>query len=259
MGGTDAVGAMTTAMAYCPVWGKLSASWSNGGSADSRYVLGAFGAQLKIGDNTAAGLMLQFDRIKMTDVPSVAEGKGLLAGPYVVARLPDHEITLDGRALWGKTSNDIPPLGTFTDSADGTRSLVMANVSTKVDAGDVVLRPRISVAQVHESTDAYADGGGAAVPKVTTTLDQVLAGVEVQKTVTTARGTLTLLGALDGVWTRTKSSVNGTAEGTRGRLSLGLTYDLGTNGMLSFAGFYDGLGTSDYNARGLAASYVQRF
>ena len=173
--------------------------------------------------------------------------------------IPDHEITLDGRALWGKTSNDISPLGTFSDSVDGTRSLVMAKVSTKVDAGGVVLRPRISVAQVHESTDAYTDGGGTAVPKVTTTLDQVLAGVEVQKTVTTARGTLTLLGALDGVWARTKSSVNGTAEGTRGRLSLGLTYDLGTNGMLSFAGFYDGLGTSDYNARGLAASYVLRF
>jgi len=120
--------------------------------------------------------------------------------------IPDHEITLDGRALWGKTSNDISPLGTFSDSVDGTRSLVMAKVSTKVDAGGVVLRPRISVAQVHESTDAYTDGGGTAVPKVTTTLDQVLAGVEVQKTVTTARGTLTLLGALDGVWARSTAS-----------------------------------------------------
>ena len=35
----------------------------------------------------------------------------------------------------------------------------MAKVSTKVDAGGVVLRPRISVALVHESTDAYTDGG----------------------------------------------------------------------------------------------------
>jgi len=259
MGGTDAMGAMTTAMAYGPVWGRLSASWSNEGSADSRYVLGAFGAQTRLNDTAVAGVMLQFDRIKMTDAPSTAEGKGWLAGPYVVARLPDHELTFEGRALWGKTSNDISPLGTFTDSVDGTRSLVMAKVSTRVDAGPVVLRPRLSVAQVHEATDAYTDGGGAAVAKVTTTLDQVLAGVEVQKTVATAQGTLTLRGALDDVWSQSKSSLNGTAEGSRGRLTLGMTYDLGANGALAVTGFYDGIGTSDYNARGLAASYAVKF
>ena len=74
-GRTDAVGAMSTAMAYGPVWGRLSASLSNGGSADSRYVLGALGAQTRLNENAVAGLMLRFDKITLTDAPSTAEGR----------------------------------------------------------------------------------------------------------------------------------------------------------------------------------------
>ncbi len=75
MGATDAVGAMSTAMAYGPVWKRLSASWSNEGSADSRSVLGAFGAQTRLNENAVAGLMLRFDKITLTDAPSTAGGR----------------------------------------------------------------------------------------------------------------------------------------------------------------------------------------
>ena len=48
-----------------------------------------------------------------------ADGRGWMAGPYLSARLTQN-LYFDARALWGRSSNHIDPLGAYTDSFEAT-------------------------------------------------------------------------------------------------------------------------------------------
>lgn len=164
MSALDGTGNLDASYVKGPFWGQITASWADAGAADSRYVMGSFGAHRKLSDNAAIGVMAQLDHISLDDPLGRAKGDGWMVGPYIVAKVPEHELYFDARALWGRTDNDITVTGAPTDNVDGIRSLVMLRASTRFDYGDVKIRPRAELARARESTGTFVDGLGTPIP-----------------------------------------------------------------------------------------------
>lgn len=77
-----------------PVWLRLKGSWSTVDGAEGDYILGSVGAQVVAGDGYALGVMAQVDHMKTVDGLAVAEGTGVMAGPYAVVRLKTMPVTV---------------------------------------------------------------------------------------------------------------------------------------------------------------------
>ena len=84
-------------------------------------MLGAFGLHRRFGDNLLAGMMLEVDYMQELDGIARLSGWGWLAGPYLVAKLPEHPVYLDARLLYGRSYNQASPLGSYTDDFTTTR------------------------------------------------------------------------------------------------------------------------------------------
>ncbi len=260
MAANDGTGDLGTRLAAGPFWAELSASWADAGTASSRYVLGSVGAHTKLSDNAALGLMAEFDHISQNDPANgSASGNGWLVGPYLVARMPGHELAFDARALWGRTDNDITPTGGPGTSVDGIRSLLMVRASTKFDMGAYAVRPRLALARAREGTGLFTDGLGATVPGITSTINQGAVGVALSRDITTSDGRLSLSTSLDGIWTNTTSGPDAAYEDGRGRLGLGLNYVTDHGGTFAASAFVDGLGQDGYQGRGFSLGYSLDF
>jgi len=260
MSAVDGTGNIGAAFAKGPFWGQITGSWSDAGAASSRYVLGSVGAHYKFSDNAALGLMAQFDHINQDDgLLGQASGNGWLVGPYVVARVPEHELYFDARALWGRSNNDITPTGAPTDSVDGVRSLIMARASTRFAVGAYELRPRIEIARARESTGLFIDGVGTPVPGIKGAINQAALGIAVSRDIPTSSGKLNVSGSLDGIWTNTTSGVDAAYEDGRARIGFGLNYKTDAAGTFSASAFVDGLAQDGYEGRGLSLAYNLTF
>lgn len=259
MSAVDGTGNIGAAFAKGPFWGQITGSWSDAGSADSRYVLGSVGAHYKFTGNAAVGVMAEFDHIDQDDTLGKAKGSGWLVGPYVVARVPDQELYFDARALWGRSDNDITPTGAPTDSVDGIRSLFMARASTRLDLGAYEVRPRVEIARARESTGLFVDGVGTAVPGIKGAINQAALGVSVSRVISTSGGALSLSGSLDGIWTNTTSGPDAAYEDGRARVGVGLNYMTDHAGTISASAFFDGLAQDGYEGRGISLAYNLTF
>jgi len=258
MSALDGTGNVDASFATGPFWGQITASWADADTAESRYVLGSAGAQKKLSDNAAVGLMAEFDHIKFDDPMGRAKGDGWLVGPYVVARVPDHELYFDARALWGRTDNEVTATGSTTDNVDGIRSLLMVRASTRLDAGPYQIRPRIELARARESTGTFIDGVGTTVPAIKGAINQAAVGLVVSRDIDTAAGKLSLSGAVDGIWTNTTNGPDATYENGRGRVAFGLNYVTSAAGTFSASAFFDGIAQDGYEGCGLSLAYNLR-
>lgn len=91
------------------------------GTAETQYGFGAIGSHLRFGENMLIGGMAQFDHADTIDGTAGTKSTGWLAGPYIVARLESQPLISEGLLLYGTTSNDVSPLGTYTDSFNTER------------------------------------------------------------------------------------------------------------------------------------------
>ena len=158
-------------------WFRLSASVAKDDTSNSSYLFGALGSHFKVKPNLLIGGMLEFDHVKQDDDIARIEGRGWLVGPYFVAKHSQQPIYFDGRLLYGQTSNDISPLGTFTDSFDTKRLLAQLKVSGALEYGATTLRPSLQATYTSDNQEAYTDGLGNLIPEQGIELTQAGIGV----------------------------------------------------------------------------------
>ena len=89
------------------------------GSSDSEghFGIAYIGLDYVVSRDLLVGALVQFDQMEDSSEinGSSVEGRGWMVGPYVTARLRDNLI-FDGRFALGKSTNDISPFGTYTDT-----------------------------------------------------------------------------------------------------------------------------------------------
>lgn len=242
-----------------PVWLRLKGNWSTIGGAEGDYVLGAAGTHVLVGEGLALGIMAQVDHLRTVDGLAVAEGTGYLIGPYVVAKLPDQPLVVQGRLLYGASQNTFSPLGTFEDSFDATRLLAQLGVSGQIAKGDVVWKPSLQAAYAREQTDAYTDGAGNPIGAGDNAVAQVAVGVEVTFAVPVPSGAMTATLGLSDIWAGSVSGGPAAYEGHRGKVSFGVNRAFGSGAELSLTGSYDGLGADGYESLGLDLVFQHKF
>jgi hypothetical protein len=248
-----------------PVWFRLQGSWSEDDTTEARYAFGAVGGHLTLSDRLLVGAMLQFDHLHQDQGSRRVEGTGWMVGPYAVAQISDQALYVEGRVLYGQSSNKVAPFGTYEDSFDTTRVLAQLRVAGDIKKGDTIFTPYIDAAYANEEQDAYVDSLGNSIGAQKIHLRQASFGVGfVTPLPIGAADQAVLTGGLAGVW----SSTSGTAvadtvlpsyAGWRAKLDLGLRYAWENGSKLALSARYDGLGSAGYKDVGLSLDYSLKF
>ncbi|MDV4167601.1 choice-of-anchor D domain-containing protein [Rhodovulum sp. FJ3] len=243
-----------------PFWFNLTGSQSTIGTAETTYVHGAFGAHTWITPDLAFGGMLQIDQADQTDGAVSVDGTGWLVGPYLSGRTKDQALYYNAYVLYGQSSNDISPFGTFTDNFDTERLLVHGDLSGEMQHGDVTLFPTISATYSSDTQEAYIDGLGNLIGKQTLEIGQVALALDFEAPLGDNAPGWTINGGLQGSY----NIVNGSGsaaisasdlKGARARVELGLAYDNGGGMYSEIVGFYDGIGASGYESYGASLTF----
>ncbi|NVK33184.1 MAG: autotransporter outer membrane beta-barrel domain-containing protein, partial [Rhodobacteraceae bacterium] len=248
------------------VWMRFNGTWSRESTARSRYLFGAIGQHLQISPTFLIGGMAEFDYLSQTDVNAQINGYGWLAGPYAVARLPEQPLFLEGRVLYGQTSNDISPLGTYTDSFDTQRVLAQLKVSGEIGFEGTAVMPSLQLSYTSDDQDAYVDSLGNSIPKQGLDLLQAELGLEVRHRVNlqTDRASLELVGGVSMIGSSTHSSGNAALvlpeyEGNRAKVMMGANYIMPNGGDFVLNSHYDGIGVPGYESYGAEIGFDLAF
>ncbi|MFQ6550655.1 beta strand repeat-containing protein [Aestuariibius sp. 2305UL40-4] len=237
-----------------PVWAALDANWSDLDGFETAYTKLSFGAHTYLQDETLLGMMLQLDHAVSNEGLAEVEGTGWLVGPYFVARYGG--IDVDARLLWGRTSNEISPIGTYSDTFATERALAMVNLSGEIEAGTATLRPLVGWAYVEDRSEAYIDELSNPVAAQRVRLGQLEAALD--WTMPVGAAGIEFSGGVAGLFT-SEDGGNGSVEGTRGRIDMGLRRQ-GTGPFDFDIGVYaDGLGQSEFEAYGAELSFAWQF
>jgi len=245
------------------IWTRVNGAHSSFNAADSDFWLGSVGVHRFVTDQMLIGVLAQFDWADETNsaLNAKVSGNGWMVGPYVAGRLPGHNLYYEARASWGRSSNEISPVGTYTDNFDTTRRLTSAKISGSFNYGEVTVRPHLQVSYFEETQQAYTDSLAVAIPRQTITLGELNFGPELTRTIKLASGaTLTPKLGIAGIWnfaTKNSNGNNPSAQGfdldngdIRARVDAGLS-TTGANGwILSLLAYYDGIGIEQYEAYG---------
>ncbi len=246
------------------VWIDVSASWGTTGENDTQYVFGAVGSHVAMSENLLIGGMVELDYLDQSSDTSSVTGSGWLVGPYVVSKLPSQPIFFEGRALYGQTSNEVSPLGTYTDEFDTERWLVQAKVVGQYELGTSTVTPNLSLSHTSDTQEEYVDTGSVTIPEQDIELSEVSLGADFATPVPVESGALELTGGLNGVWSSTSGGGNASTvvpefDGERAKVDFGLNY-IAEGGMQTNANvFYDGIGTDDYESYGFEVQLILNF
>lgn len=237
-----------------PIWAALNSNWSDTDGFETAYTNLSFGAHMSLKDETLLGAMLQLDHAVSVEGFAEIEGVGWLIGPYYVARYGD--VDLDARLLWGRTQNDISPFGTYTDTFATERILAMVNLSGEMEAGLGTLHPLIGWSFVEDRSDAYIDALSNPVESQRVRLNQL--EVALDWTVPIRTDGIDFIGGASGLISQ-EDGGNGSINGARGRLDLGLRRQGQGPLDFDFGVYADGLGQSGFEAYGFDLSANWRF
>ena len=247
-----------------PIWMQVTGSWSDSGSAESRYVFGALGTDWVVNPDLRLGFMIQFDDISDTDEQSAISGTGWLVGPYVVGKFENQPLFYEARLLYGQSDNRIRPFGTYEDRFKTDRVLASAKIAGQVEHRHVTFVPSLLATYTTDAQREYTDSLGNTIGKQDIRLAEITAGLDASRPIFIARGDTVLTGGIKGIWAWTESSGQAAAvvpeyEGGRARIDMGLTHETESGLQFSVSAFYDGIGASDYSSRGAEFNLVFNF
>jgi hypothetical protein len=250
-----------------PIWMRLTGNWANEDTRETNYLFGVIGSHYRASPNLLIGGMVEVDRVVQDNGLAHVEGTGWLAGPYIVARVPEQELYIDGRLLYGQTSNEISPFGTYTDSFSTDRLLATLRVSGVLTYGETRLFPSLQASYATDEQHAYTDSLSNEIPDQKLELGQFELGMgfETPAPFYQGSGDLTLTGGLKGIISHTggtgqAATVVPAYDSARARIDLGLnTSTLGNGGQLNIATFYDGIGASGFESYGLSLDFSLEF
>ena len=229
-------------------------------TAESDFGLLYIGADYRFNSGLVVGVIAQFDRTDEEDDTNgfSIEGKGWMAGPYIVARLSSN-LVFDAQATWGRSDNEVSPYNTYTDSFDGQRWLVRSRLTGDFKFGQLHVAPHVGVIYFEEKQKAYIDSNGYVIGSQTVELGRLTFGPKLSTSFTRSDGTtIAPFVALQGIWDFKRTdevnidtglAVTGTDK-VRARAEAGLSIQLPQGLSITGEGFYDGIGADGYNAYG---------
>jgi hypothetical protein len=230
---------------------------SAGQSNEGYFGLLYLGAHYRVRPNLALGVLGQFDWTDEEDDSTGigADGKGWLAGPYVVGRLGGN-LYWQARGAWGTSDNNVTPFGTYTDDFQTTRWLASGKVEGRFYAGNWRFSPRAGLIYFEESQHSYVDSNGLTIPSQVVSLGRATFGPEVGYQMALSDGGYfePSLG-MSGIWDFDEDAkglagiVSGPEE-LRARVTGGFTFRSGEGLGFRASGFYDGIGDSEFEAYG---------
>jgi len=237
------------------IWTSLQGSWSGGGKS---YTLGTLGGHVHLNSDIILGSMVQIDRAE--DPDNGASGDGWMVGPYLVVQAPAQPLYFEGRLLYGKTSNDIKPIGTYTDTFRSERWLALLRMSGEYLVKDTTLMPLLEFAHGADQQNEYTDRLGNLISRQSVGLSSVEAGVDFSTPVQLRTGEdFRLTGGLSGVYSQAEGMTSKLVfEDLRGKTHLGLNYTVNRQSSMKVGAFYDGLG-SRYDSYGANLAFDMRF
>ena len=235
------------------------------GTRDSTYIFGAVGGHVALSSDFIVGGMIELDYFDQEEGTDGVDGTGWLAGPYFVSRVDGKNLYLEGKLLYGQSSNDITS-GTTTGSFDSKRLLAQVRLSGDMQYGVTRLIPSIQASYTSDKQEAYTDSTATLIAGQTVELGQLEIGVDFETPAPfyTGAGNMLLTGGVTAIGSYIGGSGDAVGvlpdyEGGRARLDLGLVYQGAGGGILDVSTFYDGIGTGDYEAYGIEAGFNFKF
>ena len=240
-------------------WALAQGRWSDSVSTEMDYYHLALGAHLLRGKNLIVGAMLQFDSADAGLDAGSFEGRGWLAGPYLVARLPDQPLYLSASILHGRSDNTLTLAGQAPDDFSSTRTLLTAGVEGRFAWTETTtIIPSLDLSHLVDRQKRYVDSRGNTVGAQSIRLTEAAFGLGFEHLVRLDDNEMLLSGGISGIFSD-QQAPGDTATSTRGRIDLGAEFRLGEASSLSLTTFYDGLGDTGYGARGAALDFEMRF
>lgn len=229
------------------------------GGADGHYGLISGGIDYVLNPAFLVGAYIQVDDMRQRAAGAASEvsGRGWMAGPYATLRLSPN-LFWQSRAAWGRSSNDMNPYGTYTDSFDTKRWLAATALTGRYVRGSWTIVPSASITYFEDVSDAYFDTYGAAIPSMKVSLGQAKVGPVVSYRHQMVDGLILepRVGA-ELIWNfDTSTRVDGVTDlgevagpdGVRGRVELGLRASRDVGPSLDVSGSYDGIGANGFHA-----------
>ncbi|MBW4964278.1 Ig-like domain-containing protein, partial [Sulfitobacter sp. CW3] len=198
------------------LWLRLNGTWTNENTSKTEYFFGALGRHITVSPNLLIGGMVEFDHVRQEDGVSTLDGQGWLAGLYMVTRVPNHPLFIDGRLLYGQTTNDVSPLGTYTDRFDTERWLAQVNVSGELEYGATTLIPSVQVSYTTDDQAAYTDALGNLIPSQGVEIWQAAIGIDFSHQVALQNSdtSLELTGGIAAIGSSTRGTGNAASVAT---------------------------------------------
>ena len=184
-------------------------------------------------------------------LPGAVTGSGWIAGPYATMRLHEH-LYLDLLAGFGRSSNRISPLGTYEDSFGATRWLLSAALEGQWTLGPWTFSPRASLAYFSETSDAYRDALGIAIPSIATGVGQITIGPAVSYRFVAPAGIVVDLGlGLEGI---AEFGSNLLFENGQARVKASIDASMPSGADIGLIIGLDGFGNADRSAISISGS-----
>ncbi|NNU82107.1 hypothetical protein HMH01_16845, partial [Halovulum dunhuangense] len=250
---TEDSGSLNGCFSQNNVWTEISSSWSDG----EAYTLFTVGAHRFVSPNMLVGAMLQVDSAESGSAD--VSGTGWMAGPYFVAKTPEQPLYFEGRVLYGQTSNQISPLGFYTDDFETDRWLVQLGVTGQYSVRDISLLPAVKFTYAEDRQQTYTDSLDNVIPGQTVSLMQLNAGMDFGIPLPSQSGSLELVAGVSGIYSATDGAAREPAfENLRGRTHLNVIYGTAAGTNLRVGAHYDGLG-SDFESYGASLNLEVKF
>ncbi len=234
------------------------ARFDSSNNKDGKFGAIYVGADYLITPNMLIGLMTQYDWLKKDyDANGRVKGQGWMVGPYAGFRFGEN-LYLEAQARGGRSSNDITPLGTYTDKFKTTRWYFSGRLSGDFGYGDWMIRPGVAVQYLSEKQKAYTDSLGNHIRAQTVSEGDVRVGPRIAYTYGLGDGGAIIPWAeFEGVYTFgskdkfSKGTYASDIHGLSGSVQAGFDWRMPVGAMFSLSGSYDGIGSDarSYGAR----------
>lgn len=244
------------------VWLETEASHVRIDGRKGDFQIAYLGADWLISPNLLIGGLVQYDNLawKGPLLAGEADGHGWMAGPYLTTRISE-DLYADVRAAWGKSTNQVSPLGTWTDNFETDRALYVGSLTGEFSLdGSTHLRPTLSVRYMKESQLAYADRYNVRVNGQVVDQGDVSLAPRIYRDVPiTTSWTLRPYAEAEAIVSFGVPKDLDFGNGTRGRFKVGadLTSENGVRASLGI--FEDGTGADNYHSRGFDLSFSMAF
>ncbi|WP_092647434.1 HYR domain-containing protein [Jannaschia faecimaris] len=244
------------------VWFEASFTRYETGYGEGQFGILHAGADHRLGQNAILGFGVQVDSIHEDVIGAVSTttGVGWMVGPYYTARVGE-DLYFDTSLSYGQATNEVSPLGTYTDKFMTERWLASIGLFGSSNRGNLNIQPNISINYFEETSEAYIDSLGVQIASQTTQLGDVELGSRF--TWSDPMGSYSTYVEFDGIYTfNAGSQVASTStveSGLRGRVGFGGTVAVGDRGMVDYGLRYDGLGDNDYEAISLSTGFLLKF